>query len=196
MAGRPRSFETGKVRDEAIQLFWTRGFEATSLDDLITAMGLSKSSFYQTFESKQSLFEQCLVHYGEHLAAVTRAALESAPDATTFIRRALLMVADETQGPLARRGCLLMNTAAECAQHDRDIALCVKKGIAAVTAVLQDAVSAAQREGSLDSNHDPAVLANYLLTTISGLKTMVKAGASKKQTLAVATVALAGLGLA
>ena len=195
MPGRPRSFDTEEVFDRAMQLFWSRGYEATSLEDLISTMGLSKSSFYQTFGSKQTLFEQCLVHYGDMLAAETRSALEKAPDAATFIRHALNMVADETQGVVSRRGCLLMNTAAECAQRDKQIALCVTKGINTLTDVLEDAVCTAQHEGSIRKNRAPATLASYLITTISGLKTMVKAGASKKQVLAVAKVALEGLGL-
>jgi TetR/AcrR family transcriptional repressor of nem operon len=56
MAGRPREFNVVVARDAAMQLFWTQGYEATSLNDLLSAMNLSKSSFYQTFESKHALF--------------------------------------------------------------------------------------------------------------------------------------------
>lgn len=195
MPGRPRSFDTEEVFNQAMNLFWSQGYEATSLEDLISTMGLSKSSFYQTFGSKQTLFEQCLVHYGDWLAAETRSALNNAPDAATFIRHALIMVADEAQGVMSRRGCLLMNTAAECAQRDPQIARCVKKGVNALTDVLEDAVRIAQHEGNITTVTDPAVVASYLVTTISGLKTMVKAGASKNQALAVAKVALEGLGI-
>ena len=193
MAGRPREFDEMAATDDAMQLFWSRGFEATSLQDLIDHMDLSKSSFYQTFGSKHDLFQRCLVRYQEIIVSEMRQYLARSESGAAFIRDALAQVADETRGPLSRRGCLLMNTAAEFAQRDPSIAARVASGTRALCRVFREAVVRAQEEGNLSETWDPDALAHYLVTTVSGLKTMVKAGASRRTVLETADIALAVL---
>lgn len=193
MAGRPREFDVVIARDAAMQLFWSQGYEATSLSDLLTAMDLSKSSFYQTFGSKHALFEQCLVRYSDILSGTMREGLAGAPDPVTFIRVALTDISKETRDPMGRRGCLMMNTAAEFAQSDPGIARCVKSGMKATHQVFLEAVTAAQADGSLQSKASPQALADYLVTTVIGLKTQVKAGASSTQLKSIAELSVAAL---
>ena len=193
MAGRPREFEVGAARDAAMQLFWTRGYEAASLSDLLSAMGLSKSSFYQTFESKYALFEQCLVRYGELLINDMRVGMAAAPNSLAFIHGALTGISKETRDPRGRRGCLMMNTAAEFAQSDPGIARCVTAGMDASRAVFTEAVAAAQVDGEIDAKANTEALADYLVTTVIGLKTQVKAGASSKQIRSIAELSVAAL---
>ena len=193
MAGRPREFDADGSRDIAMQLFWSQGYDATSLSDLLTAMGLSKSSFYQTFESKLSLFELCLERYREILVGTMSEGLANAPSAMAFINFALVDVANDTNDPLGRRGCLLMNTAAEFAQIDRGIARCVEAGIQATRDVFLEAITVAQAAGDIDSNARTEVLADYLVTIVSGLKTQVKAGASRDQVANIAELSVAAL---
>lgn len=190
MVGRPREFDVDAATDDAMQAFWSHGYEATSLQDLLECMHLSKSSFYQTFDSKQALFERCLERYRGLIVAELSSALEQSESAYDFIVAALSQVADETRGPLSRRGCLLMNTAAEFAQKDPAIAHCVARGTSGMRQVFERAVARAQREGAIPRGKDPAPLADFLVTTMSGLKTMVKAGATRRSILGVVEVAL------
>jgi TetR/AcrR family transcriptional repressor of nem operon len=184
MAGRPREFEVGAARDAAMQLFWTKGYEATSLSDLLSAMG---------FESKHVLFEQCLVRYGELLINDMRGGMAAAPNALAFIHGALTGISKETRDPRGRRGCLMMNTAAEFAQSDPGIARCVTAGMDASRAVFTEAVAAAQVDGEIDAKANTEALADYLVTTVIGLKTQVKAGASSKQIRSIAELSVAAL---
>ena len=193
MAGRPREFDVAAARDAAMQLFWSQGYEATSLSQLLSTMGLSKSSFYQTFESKHALFEQCLVQYGEILISTMREGLANAPSSLIFIRGALMDISKETRDPLGRRGCLMANTAAEFGQSNPQLARCVKTGFTASREVFAEAVSAAQVDGSIQSKASPRALADYLVTTVMGLKTQVKAGASSKQIETIAKLSVAAL---
>lgn len=193
MAGRPREFDADDARDIAMQLFWSQGYDATSLSDLLLAMGLSKSSFYQTFESKLSLFELCLERYREILVGTMSEGLANAPSAMAFMNFALIDVANDTNDPLGRRGCLIMNTAAEFAQRDPGIARCVEAGIQATRDVFLEAITAAQAAGDIDSNARTEVLADYLVTIVSGLKTQVKAGASRDQVANIAELSVAAL---
>jgi|TARA_B100000795_G_scaffold238446_1_gene199576 TetR/AcrR family transcriptional repressor of nem operon len=193
MAGRPREFDADDARDIAMSLFWSQGYDATSLNDLLSAMGLSKSSFYQTFESKLSLFENCLGRYREMLVGTMTAGLANAPSAIAFINFAIVDVANDTSDPLGRRGCLMMNTATEFAQRDPGIARCVEAGIKATRDVFLEAIIKAQAAGDIDSTASTEVLADYLVTIVSGLKTQVKAGASHDQIADIAKLAVVAL---
>ena len=193
MAGRPREFDADDARDIAMRLFWSQGYDATSLNDLLSAMGLSKSSFYQTFESKLSLFESCLNRYREMLVGTMTAGLANAPSAIEFINFAIVDVANDTSDPLGRRGCLMMNTATEFAQRDPGIARCVEAGIQATRDVFLEAITAAQAAGDIDSTARTEVLADYLVTIVSGLKTQVKAGASHDRIADIAKLTVVAL---
>ena len=74
---RPREFDSDQALEKAMQVFWTKGYEATSLSDLLSAMGISKSSFYATFGSKHELFLATLDRYGETHGAQLIALLKS-----------------------------------------------------------------------------------------------------------------------
>ncbi len=176
-----------------MDLFWGQGYEATSLHDLITATGLSKSSFYQAFGSKHALFIRCLSHYEQGLVSAMKRMLDEASTGFGFIEAVLSSIADETRGPLSRRGCLIMNTASEFAQSDPAIAKCISGGNKRLRSIFKAAVERAQREHDIPKKSNPDSLAEYLLTCTSGLKSMIKAGSSKRSIQDVNTVILESL---
>lgn len=193
MLGRPREFDENGAREVAMQLFWAKGYEATSLSNLLAAMGISKSSFYQTFESKHILFEQCLNQYRDIIVSTMSKGLANAPTSMAFIRHALVDIANDTNDPLGRRGCLIMNTASEFSQRDSSIARCVEAGIQATRDIFLQAVNAAQADGEISSNTRAEILADYIVTVVSGLKNQVKAGASRKQIMNIAELSVCTL---
>ena len=193
MLGRPRKFDENGAREVAMQLFWAKGYEATSLSNLLAAMGISKSSFYQTFESKHILFEQCLNQYRDIIVSTMSKGLANAPTSMAFIRHALVDIANDTNDPLGRRGCLIMNTASEFSQRDSSIARCVEAGIQATRDIFLQAVNAAQADGEISSNTRAEILADYIVTVVSGLKNQVKAGASRKQIMNIAELSVCTL---
>jgi TetR/AcrR family transcriptional repressor of nem operon len=153
--GRPAEFDRDKVLDAAMQLFWRKGYEATSLTDLIKAMGLSKSSLYQAFGSKHDLFESCITRYKDMLVADMQTALNNASSARRFIEQAFYAVADETRSNLTRRGCLVMNTASEFAQRDPAVA----RRVAASTRAFSRVFATAVRQAQLDREIAQVILA-------------------------------------
>jgi TetR/AcrR family transcriptional repressor of nem operon len=191
--GRPAEFDRDRVLDAAMQLFWRKGYEATSLTDLLNTMGLSKSSLYQAFGSKHELFESCIKRYRDMLVADMQAALDSAESAHRFIEQIFYDVAAETKSNVTRRGCLVMNTASEFSQRDPTIARRVSASTRAFSKVFATAVRQAQRDGEIPTDRDPAVLASYLVSSMTGLRTMVKAGASKRKVRDIARVILTAL---
>lgn len=159
-----------------MNLFWRKGYENTTMQDLLERMELSKSSLYQAFGSKQALFERCMTRYGDHMIGQLRAGLDDAPSGVAFIRQFLESVLDEARGVCEARGCLVLNTANEFALRDSHIAEAVTEGLGRFHDVLMAAVKRGQREGDISPDHDAATLADYLVSSMSGLKTLSKAG--------------------
>ena len=193
MAGRPRKFDIDTAYSAALQLFWAQGFEATSLDQLVSTMGLSKSSFYQTFESKHSLFQNCLLHYGELLVTEATKGLMEANSPIEFIHNALIQNAKEARNPDAKKGCFIMNTVVEFAQRDPKISKIVTAHLTAMKKVFTQAISLAQAHGDISREASPIELADYLITTIIGLKTQVKSGASGSKIKKIANITISSL---
>lgn len=178
--GRPLEFDPEQALDAAMHAFWRGGYEATSLQDLLTAMGLSKSSFYQAFGSKQRLFERCLRRYWENVAASMLENSNQAASGRQYIAELLYSVADGACSGEKPRGCLVMNTANEFGQGDPLVAAWVAEGVGRFTAVFKATLQRAQQEGGIAADKDLDALAHYLVSSLTGLKTMVKAGAGEK----------------
>ncbi len=190
---RPLEFDRSAALETAMELFWAKGYEATSLQDLLDATGLSKSSFYQSFESKHELFERCIRRYADRVVDSMRQQLNDAPSGYDFIASSLNGVAEGVARREEQRGCLVMNTANEFAQRDPSLADLVTKEHKRFEAAFVAAVERAQREGRIPKSKPARPLARYCLTTLSGLKTMAKAGASARALREVASIALQSL---
>lgn len=191
--GRPLEFDPDMALESAMHVFWRQGYEASSLQDLISAMDLSKSSFYQAFESKQALFKRCITFYRQGLIDELQGKLSKTGSGKAFIKTLFRDVAKETTGTDGRRGCLLMNTASEFAQTDPEIAELVSRSIKNLTQVFELAIEQGQQQGDIPADKNSHQLATYLVSSMSGLKNMVKAGATSKSIKQTADIVLSPL---
>ena len=178
--GRPLGFDKEQALGQALQVFWRKGYEAASLQDLIEAMDLSKSSFYQAFSSKQELFVKCLEHYQSNLAADLAANLERAASARAFIKKTFAELVGTANVEAGQNGCFLMNSPNEFPFGHEQLSPVITNGFRKLEAVWEAAVKRAQSEGDVAPEKDAVALANYLILNISGLRTMVKAGTNPK----------------
>ncbi len=191
--GRPLEFDPDKAIDAAVEVFWRKGYEATSMTDLLEAMNLSKSSLYQTFGSKQQLFERCLSRYADRLSAEMAKDLEEAKSGRSFIEDTFGGVADTAQQPEGAKGCLIANSANEFGQREPALAAPVSDGLNRFARIFMDAVIKGQAEGSISADADPRALGNYLVGTMNGLRTMIKAGADRRSAKGMVTLILKAL---
>lgn len=192
-AGRPLEFDPDDALSRATQVFWLQGFEHTSIDDLTAATGLSRSSLYHSFGDKQTLFERCVVHYGDAVQTGFRTAFAAAPSGMAFIEGALRSALDDARQPNHGCGCLVLNTANEFAQRDPAITAVVTQELTRMRALMQDALVRARDEGDLRPDFDLAAGAHYLVCTLGGLKTLAKAGVDPTALEQVVAVALRAL---
>lgn len=191
--GRPIEYDLQQVLDAATRAFWAKGYEATSMQELLDATRLSKSSLYQAFGGKQALFGRCIAAYSDRMVAQLREGLDAAASPLAFIKFTLLEVAGQGAANPAPMGCLVMNTAAEFGQREPEFAAWVDAGITRVRAVLELAVKRGQAAGEIGRARSARALADYLMTVVAGLRTLVKAGAPTKALVGVVELAVSTL---
>ena len=192
--GRPRAFDADSALEGAMQLFWSRGYEASSLSALLGAMAIGRSSFYQSFGSKHDVFVLAMDRYGRQLSGWLRACLEASPSGLSFIEESFLAVANRAQAPDGRRGCLVFNTAAELGTSDADVSARVSANIEAFTGIFEEAAGRAQQEGDLPATLDTRLLGRQAVVIMSGLQTLSKAGLPSEELAALARAAVGNLG--
>jgi TetR/AcrR family transcriptional repressor of nem operon len=188
---RPREFDEASALDAAMRAFWRAGYEATSTQDLCAATGLGRSSIYNTFHSKRSLFEQALTRY---MTARTNAAIELLAGPAP-IHEKLRALFQETIDPPADDpiGCLVVNSLVELAPRDEEINAALARDQTRRHEALHAALAAAKRDGELRGNADPEALAHFIMATISGMRVMARGGADQTVLTSIATTALTAL---
>ncbi|SRR5579862_1745569 len=172
---RPREFDTDAVLERAMQLFWSKGYEATSLDDLCDATGLSRSSLYAAFGDKRHILFQSLSRYvdrgSEHIAKVLAREMPLRAALAHFLDGFIDAI---VAGP-GRSGCFIGNCAAELARNDREAMTRVRDALARNEGYFYDAIVAAQARGELAATADLRALARFLTSSIQGLRLVGKA---------------------
>jgi len=178
--GRPRAFDEERALDAAMDVFWQEGYNDTSLQSLLKATGLSKSSLYQTFGSKQDLFIRCLEQYKQNMLDELLDALAVTGSPRQFIHNFLVDITKEaTPDNHHRKGCLFVKTAHELAQKEPVIASAMTEGISQVATVFRRAIDQAKAMGEIKTSTPTDSLLAYLMTSITGLRTMVMTGADR-----------------
>src|ERR1700724_1523371 len=178
--GRPRSFDTGKALDRAVDVFWRKGYEGASLSDLTKAMGINRPSLYAAFGDKESLFHKVLDRYDKGPAAYVREALNQ-PTARAVVERLMEGAADLATASSNPRGCLFVQSALACGDGAEavrnDLILRRDAGEKAVRLRLKHA----QAEGDLPRDANPADLARFVVTVIQGIAVQAASGAARKE---------------
>jgi TetR/AcrR family transcriptional repressor of nem operon len=160
--------------DTALELFWARGYEATSLDDLTQAMGLGRGSLYNEFGDKHSLFLRALDRY----CALRLSELGRALAGSTSVRAAIAVILRGTVKQLwsdpQRRGCLLVNSTTELAASDPTVAMRAAQAFERIVATFSAALERGVRDGEMRSDLDVRTTARYLAATLNSLRLLAK----------------------
>ncbi|MET8828927.1 TetR family transcriptional regulator [Streptomyces sp. NPDC004610] len=173
---RTKEFDPDAALQSALELFWRKGYEATSMADLVAHLGIARASIYATYGNKRDLYLKALDRYGEaRTPGLTRELSQpgpALPAVRALVRRFAEEAADETRRP---HGCLVTNTAAELAPHDPGAARRVERSWGHTETLLHAALLRAQAQGELAADRDPRALARMLLVLMQGLRVVGKA---------------------
>lgn len=174
MAGRPKEFDRDVVLGRALDGFWVNGYDATSLDDLTSAMGIGRASLYNEFGDKHSLFIEALERYrGERIAQLEHV-LGTTPSAREGITRALRDAVRALWADPTRRGCLMVNATAERAISDPEVATRAAEAFERTVRAFAAALERGKGDGDLDETLDVLATARYLANALNGLRLLAK----------------------
>lgn len=173
--GRPREFDFDSTLDRAMSVFWAKGFEATSLDDLCTATGLGKSSLYAAFGDKRGLYIEALARYEAAAVGRINAAVADSGSPRKGIGVFVGRIIDDIVAGPGRRGCFIGNCAGELARQDKAVAARVRASMARVQSAFRDVLLQARGAGEIRKEADVDALAAFLMSGIQGLRLVGKA---------------------
>jgi TetR/AcrR family transcriptional regulator, copper-responsive repressor len=179
--GRPRSFDPDRALDRALDVFWTTGFAASSLDDLAAAMAIARPSLYAAFGDKEALYLAATARFRDRIAALYRDAVGAAPTLRAGVLAYLrALIAAYTAGPVAR-GCLAVGTAVSEAPAHPAIRAALAGVLDELDAAFTATLRAARARGELPASADPAALAGLLAAAQHSLAIRARAGAAPAQ---------------
>lgn len=164
---RNKAFDPEERLEKARDLFWEKGYHATSMQDLVEAMQLNRASIYDTYGDKHGLYLQCLANYAtdkqedyKRSAAKVQSPIQAVE---SIIRRALERTIEDG------KACMVVKSSFELAETDKEVRELLKKDGARLTKVLEELLVKAKEAGEIRQDRDPSLLANYILATFSGL---------------------------
>lgn len=182
MVGRPREFDPEIALNAAMQAFWAKGYEATSLADLMKATGLHKGSLYQAFGDKHALFIQALKRYLSGMRRMKNELLAKADTPLDGIRAVLhgmIEIADDDYS--CPKGCLAINSLVELAPHDSEVQAIMEDHVQRMRSDFIEAVALGQKNGQIRSDRPPEQITSLMMTFMLGLGTNLRGHLSKKE---------------
>jgi AcrR family transcriptional regulator len=188
--GRPRSFDRDAALERAMEVFWRQGYEATSLSDLTSAMGINPPSLYAAFGDKERLFLEAVERYETHHrgSCASGCMFGEEPTARGAIERVLHDAVDELARPGQPRGCMLMMAATNCSAESIQTALAERR--AQSKALIRKRIAMGVADGELPAGTDAAALAEFYTTVLAGMSMQARDGATRKSLEATAAAAM------
>lgn len=171
---RTRTFDEQQATDRAMELFWREGYGAASLDRLLAATDLSKSSLYEVFGSKRGVLLAALARYREQGMAALIAPLLQPKAGRAAIEQTFRNALDHALSAQGQRGCLINNCLVEVGAHDDEIRDAACEVLAGLEQAFFEAVRRGQQDGTIAGRDKPRALARFLVNTLSGINVAAK----------------------
>ncbi len=188
---RPREFSEMAALQAAIDCFWQRGYEATSMRDLGASMGLSAPSLYNTFGDKQTLFARALERYLDCTTRDRLRRLETSLPPKEAIRRFFAEIVDHSINDRERKGCFLVNSALEVAPHQSELGAVIAEQFGEIEAFFKRCILAARADGTAPRGVDPNDTARLLLGVLLGIRVLARSAPNRSLLEGVVRPALA-----
>jgi TetR/AcrR family transcriptional regulator, transcriptional repressor for nem operon len=179
LRGRPRSFDIEEAVERAMGVFWSRGYHATALPDLLRATKLSRGSLYAAFGDKHALFLRALDRYIADALARMDIELDPRNSPLSGLRAYLAGYAERTSGANGRRGCLLVATAMELSGRDAEVDRRIGRFFKTMETRVAGALSRAKAAGELADGVEPSITARLLVCFVEGLRVVGKTGPTR-----------------
>jgi AcrR family transcriptional regulator len=187
--GRPRAFDRDAALEQAMRLFWARGFEATSISDLAAAMGINPPSLYAAFGDKKRLFAEAVDRYQAGPGGFALAALAAGGSAREAIETLLMAAARAFSDPACPPGCMVVLAATNCGAEADDIVEALRARRLGSEAVIRDRILTGVRSGEI-AEADADALASFYAAVFQGMSIKARDGAPRHELEAMARLAM------
>jgi TetR/AcrR family transcriptional repressor of nem operon len=190
---RKKEFDEYEVLHRAMEIFWHKGYEATSVQDLVDQMGINRGSLYGTFSDKRALFLAAIQHYDQTVVSAVVAVLHKPGSARRsieeYIRGEARRIAEDRQ----RQGCFLTNSAVEVGPHDLEAEQKLRASLKRIESAFYDALVNAKQQGEIRTRRDLRAMARFLTSGLQGLRVMARVNPDKDSLMAIADIMIAAL---
>ena len=177
--GRPKKFDEQTALQAAMEVFWRRGYEAASCDELLEAMGINCGSMYSSFGDKEALFEKAFDLYADTVFSHGVAVLDGPGTPLENVRQLVGLWGQFMSAPECK-GCLVENALIEFGKGESKVAARARQLMGQVQEKFREKIAAAVAEGELRDSVNPDEMAAFLVNTVHGLSVMARAGTGKE----------------
>lgn len=178
---RLKVFNEEDALDKAIEIFWSKGYNGTSAQDLVTYLGLSRSSLYDTFGDKHSLFIKALQRYQKKSYDDVSSVLQKSENIKETIKEIFAQAIIESFEDKITKGCFMVNSTVELALHDTEIGKVVNDNRQKMEEVFFLAIKRGQELNQISRSSDPRLLARFIFNNYSGIRVLARSAGTPKQ---------------
>lgn len=171
---RTKDFDENEVLTKAIQLFWHKGYNATSMQDLVDTLGISRSSLYDTYTDKHTLFLKALESYQLAGKAKIKEIVEQSISAKKTVVKLMELATTDLIGGKQQRGCFMVNAGVEVAPHDQDVSKLVCQNEQQMETAFFQVIKKGQQRGEIKNPEDALVLAKFIFHVVKGMQVTAK----------------------
>ncbi|MFY0593988.1 TetR/AcrR family transcriptional regulator [Roseivirga sp.] len=190
---RTKNFVESEVLDSALNLFWQKGYHATSIQDLVNHLGINRASIYDTWGDKHGLYLETLKQYRRHSSGKFLEKLRSEKTAKEIIKDFLADIVQDSSEDDLKKGCYLSNSATELAYCDEKVNTMFTDNRIKMEGVLNELIKEGQEAGEFSSKHTSESYARFIFNTAGGLRLLAKGEISKQEMAEVVEVAISAL---
>jgi len=177
---RNKDFDKNEVLQKAVRLFWDKGYNGTSMQDLVEGLGISRSSLYDTFGDKHKLYLLALESYKDAYGTELCALTWKGASARIAVYQILALVTDNLLNDQQRRGCFMVNAGVELASHDTEVYKLVCSTENQLEQAFFKVIKLGQENGEISEEKDPLAIARFLNNIVKGLQVTVKSTSDRK----------------
>lgn len=171
---RTKNFNQEEVLDKAVQLFWRKGYNETSANDLVKELGLSRSSLYDTYGDKKTLFINSLNRYRKTVVAEMIKIIDNSTDVKSTLKDIFRLIIEQDIEAKIPKGCFIVNSAIELSSYDHEIAKIVELNQLGIEEALEKAIIKGQKNGTVSNIQKATDLAKFFYNSIVGIRVSMK----------------------
>jgi TetR/AcrR family transcriptional repressor of nem operon len=171
---RTKDFDESEVLAKAVSLFWLKGYNGTSMQDLVDSLGISRSSLYDTYVDKHTLYLKALEFYQNSSGGVMCNIVTNNASAKEAIKQLLELIASNLLKDKQHKGCFMVNAEVEVAPHDAEVKDIICKADKQIEAAFYSAIQKGQESGEISGKQDAKALTRFFLNAIKGIQVSAK----------------------